>query len=66
MAQESRKKIYRGLCSLFSTKAQGTGLGLPLVQRMVYAHGGTMHLSRVNPGLRVAITLPVSLESFGE
>ena len=38
----------------------GTGLGLPLAQRLVELHGGTMTLdSRLGQGTRVTVTLPV-------
>ncbi|MCI2253372.1 ATP-binding protein [Domibacillus sp. PGB-M46] len=46
----------------FSTsKEDGTGLGLPLVQRMVESHGGTIELmSTSKAGTTFCVTLPVS------
>ena len=61
--EQDRSRVMQ---PFYSTKAQGTGLGLALVQRMVYAHGGTMTLSSENPGLAVTITLPMSIESVGD
>jgi two-component system, sporulation sensor kinase E len=44
-----------------TTKAQGTGLGLAICQRIVRAHGGTLHLESV-PGQSAAVSflLPVA------
>ena len=43
----------------FSTKAQGLGLGLPIVQRVVLDHGGKIELESGSAGLCVNITLPL-------
>jgi signal transduction histidine kinase len=43
----------------FTTKRNGTGLGLPLVKRIVEAHGGVMKIeSDAQLGTRVTLTLP--------
>ena len=43
----------------YSTKSQGTGLGLALVQRMVYAHGGRLKMAGEDGvGCEVHLTLP--------
>lgn len=45
----------------FSTKPQGTGLGLALTRRIVGRHGGTLHLERRRGGgTRATIRLPAS------
>jgi len=42
------------------TAVDGHGLGLPIAQRVVLAHGGSIHVAnRDGGGLRVAITLPL-------
>jgi signal transduction histidine kinase len=44
----------------FTTKAQGTGLGLSLVQRTMLLHGGSVELEdRTGGGARVVLTLPL-------
>ncbi len=44
----------------FSTKAGGTGLGLPTVRRLVEAHGGSLDLqSSPGHGTRAVVRLPI-------
>jgi signal transduction histidine kinase len=50
----------------FSTKPQGSGLGLPTVRRVVEAHGGTIACaSEVGRGTQFTITLPIATEDEG-
>ncbi len=43
---------------LFTTKRNSAGLGLPLVQQIVEAHGGTVHLeSKSGEGTKITIVL---------
>ncbi len=43
----------------FSTKKKGTGLGLPIVRRVVEAHGGTIHMSsELGKGTQFTLLLP--------
>lgn len=50
---------YRVFDLFFTTKASGTGLGLPIVQHIVVGHGGTIDVaSRQNAGTLFTIHLP--------
>jgi signal transduction histidine kinase len=45
----------------FTTKPQGSGLGLPIVRKIVNAHDGTIDVSSgPNAGTRFRVTLPVT------
>jgi two-component system sensor histidine kinase HydH len=56
------KANYRKIFDLhFSTKKKGSGLGLPLVKRLVTAHSGTLTFtSRVRHGTTFTLTFPQS------
>ena len=44
----------------FSTKAEGTGLGMPIARRIVAAHGGSLAIeSRDGHGTTVCVRLPL-------
>jgi len=54
------EEVDRALRPFYSTKPLGTGLGLPLVARIVSAHRGGLAIeSRPKHGTTVRITLPV-------
>jgi len=47
------------LLPFYTTKTQGTGLGLPIVARIVDAHGGLLEVGlAATPGAEVIFTLP--------
>ncbi len=59
--------VDRALRPFYSTKPAGTGLGLPLVARIVAAHGGGLAIeSRPHFGTTVRITLPLVPETDPE
>ena len=46
----------------FTTKGQGTGLGLALVQKIIVTHNGRVTIvNRDGGGARVVVTLPQSV-----
>ena len=48
------------LRQFFTTKVNGTGLGLSLARRMVESHGGTINVeSKLGEGAQFTILLPV-------
>jgi signal transduction histidine kinase len=50
----------RALEPFFTTKSRGTGLGLPICDRIVAAHGGTLTIHSVfDEGTTVALQLPL-------
>ena len=56
----SREVREQALVPLFSTRPQGSGLGLSLCREIVEAHGGSMTLtSRAPTGTTVSFTLPI-------
>jgi signal transduction histidine kinase len=47
----------------FTTKAQGTGLGLPICERIIREHGGEIEIeSLAGVGTRFTLRLPLGLE----
>lgn len=52
--------MQRAFTPFFTTKAQGTGLGLPLVQKIVVTHNGRVSIGRsATGGARFQVALPV-------
>lgn len=48
----------------FTTKSDGTGLGLPIVRRILKAHGGSVEISsKTGHDTRVNLTLPLNSET---
>ncbi len=54
-----KKALRRVFEPFFTTKDKGTGLGLPIADKIVRAHGGTMDIqSDAGSGTRVRVLLP--------
>lgn len=57
------KKLAKVFNPFYSTKAKGTGLGLPLVQKIVHSHNGKVFIeSKIDQGTKVKVLLPVHQE----
>jgi signal transduction histidine kinase len=55
------REVEQAFDEFFSTKAGGSGLGLPLVKRVVEAHGGSINVrSEVGRGTRIVLLLPIT------
>ena len=53
--------LARVLDPFFSTKVDGTGLGLPIARQIATAHGGSLRIdSRPGEGTRVEVRLPLA------
>jgi PAS domain S-box-containing protein len=58
MAEDTVRKIWS---PLFTMKAKGMGLGLPITRRFVEAHGGSISVeSKLGEGSTFTVTLPIS------
>ncbi len=56
MSRETMERIFD---PYFSTKDSGTGLGLPIVKKIIEEHGGAIHVvSQLRKGTTVTIDLP--------
>jgi signal transduction histidine kinase len=54
------RDLEQAFDEFFTTKAQGSGLGLPLVKRVVEAHGGSVQVSsELGRGTRVRLLFPI-------
>jgi PAS domain S-box-containing protein len=61
MSEEIRSNIFN---LYFTTKAKGTGIGLSIVQRIIYEHGGFISVeSKLNQGTTFIIQLPIKIPS---
>jgi signal transduction histidine kinase len=61
MTQETKAKMFD---AFYSTKPDGSGLGLPTVRKIVESHGGTIECeSEPDRGTRFSISLPSVLRS---
>ncbi len=61
IAESIQEKIFE---PFFSTKEEGTGLGLPMAMRIIEEHGGSLELrSEEGRGATFIITLPVREET---
>ena len=56
IASEIRKEIF---LPFFTTRTGGTGLGLPIVKKIIEAHEGSLEVLNTSRGATFRLTLPV-------
>lgn len=55
------KELPRIVEPFYTTKARGTGLGLPIAKRIIEAHEGDLRIeSREGEGTKVTVLIPLS------
>jgi signal transduction histidine kinase len=58
--------LHHVLDPFFSTRSEGTGLGLPIARQIAVAHGGSLRIESVpGDGTRVEVRLPLALGAQG-
>jgi C4-dicarboxylate-specific signal transduction histidine kinase len=55
LSAEAKRRIFE---PFFTTKTKGTGLGMPIAQRLLEAHGGTLEVGNPPTGAEIILTLP--------
>ena len=53
---DDNKKV---MAPYFTTKKNGTGLGLPIVEKIISEHGGELKLAKSDDKTKISFTLPL-------
>jgi len=61
LSEEARRRLFE---PYFTTREQGTGLGMAMTYRIIVEHGGSIEASnRPEGGARILVTLPLDAET---